>query len=186
MDVIPSPPPRTARKVRLQVSLRYLVSTWSDDPAGAHKLLSDLLFAALANPDFSVEPGPIPIEMWTSLGIPPRAAFLMRVPLAKDLPERKSKYVRQVVLQTSPGTSVTGLVMGPGDVALSGALVQLPALNLAVRTDPRGRFQFSNIPAESSDQILRVSAKGREQSFRMAEHMGSDGIVRIQFQLEEV
>src|SRR5207237_7371042 len=130
MDVISSPPPRAARKIHLEISLRYLIDTWSADAAEDPQLLGDLLFAALANADFSVEPGPIATDMWISLGVPPRAGFLMRVPLAKDLPERPSKYVRQVVVKTTPSTSIAGLVTGPGDIPLSGALVQLPGLNL--------------------------------------------------------
>jgi hypothetical protein len=185
IDVIPSPPPRAARRVRLEVSLRYLVSAWSQDHVEAHRLLGDLLFAALSNSDFSVESGPVPAEVWQSLAVPQRPAFLMRVPVSKDLPERPVKYVRKLVLQTTSSTSLAGLVTGPGDIPLSGALVELPSLNLAARTDPRGRFGFPNVAAEPSDQILRVRAKGREQTFRTAENKGPDGIVRIQFQIEE-
>jgi hypothetical protein len=185
LDVISSPPPRADRKVRLEITLRYLVSTWSQDPAEAHRLLSQLLFAALANPDFSVEAGPISPDLWASLGVPPRPGFLMRLPLSKELPERPSKYVRQVMVKVTPAVSLAGLVTGPGDLPLSGALVELPSLNLAARTDPGGKFRFPNVAAEPSDQILRVRAKGREQTFRTAENKGPDGIVRIQFQIEE-
>jgi hypothetical protein len=186
IDVLSSPPPRAARKVRLEVMLRYLVSTWHEKPSEAHRLLGELLFAALANSDFSVESGPVPAEVWKSLNVAQRPGFLMRVPLYKDLPERPaSKPVRKLALQAVPGTTLTGLVVGPGDVPLSGALVQLPSLNLNARTDPWGRFGFSNIAGEPADQVLCVRAKGREQTFRTAENKGPDGVVRIQFQIEE-
>src|SRR2546426_11440534 len=54
IDLISSPPPRTAKQIRLEISLRYLVTSWSDDAADAHKLLGELLFAALANSEFTV------------------------------------------------------------------------------------------------------------------------------------
>jgi hypothetical protein len=185
IDVISSPPPRAARKVRLEVILRYLVSTWSQDPGEAHRMLGDLLFAALENSDFSVESGPLPAALWKSLGVPQRPGFFMRVPVFKDLPERPVKYVRKLSLQTVPGTSLTGQVMGPGETPLSGAMVELPSLNLMARTDPWGRFGFPNVAAEPPDQVLVVRAKGREQTFRTEPNKGPDGIVRIQFQIEE-
>jgi hypothetical protein len=185
IDIISAPPPRTARKVRLEISLRYLVTSWSEDIDDAHKLIGDLLFAAMENSNFTVETGPVPIEVWQCLGVPPRPGFLLRVPLSKELPERPVKYVRRLVLQTAPSTSLQGLVTGPGDIAISGALVELPSMNLTARTDPRGGFHFPNIAAEPSDQVLRVRAKGREQTFRTAENKRPDGIVHIHFQLEE-
>ena len=42
IDVISSPPPRAARKVRLEVMLGYLVSAWSQDLGEAHRMLEDL------------------------------------------------------------------------------------------------------------------------------------------------
>jgi hypothetical protein len=125
------------------------------------------------------------MDVWKSLGVPLRPGFLMKLPLHKELPERQPKYVRKVVLQTVARIRLTGLVTGPGDIPLSGALVQLPSLNLAARTDHRGVFQFPNVASEPSDQVLRVRAKGREQTFRTAENRGPDGVIRIQFQLEE-
>jgi hypothetical protein len=185
LDLIPTLPPRSAKTVRLEVSLRYLVSSWSEKPAEAHKLVGDLLFAALENSEFTVETTAVPMEVWRSLGTPPTPAFVLKVPLYKDLPQRQTKYVRQFVLETVPSVSLSGLVTGPGDIPLSGALVQLPSLNLDARTDYRGRFQFRNVAAEPLDQILLVRAKGREQTFRTAENRGPDGIIRVHFQLEE-
>jgi len=66
--LISLPPPRAAKKVRLQISLGYLVTSWSDDPTEAHKLVGELLFAALENSEFTVEAGAIPMDARRCLG----------------------------------------------------------------------------------------------------------------------
>jgi hypothetical protein len=186
LDLIPEPPPRAARKVRLDVSLRYLVSAWAADTAVAHGLLGKVLFAALENPDFEIEKSPPSIEVWKAYGVRPRPAFTLRMPVHKELAERPVKLVRQPpVLQTGPAVSLNGRVTGPGKIPLMGALVELPGYNLSTKTDAGGRFRFALVSAEPTDHVLLVSAKGRQSSFRTAEHTANDGSIHILFQFEE-
>ena len=66
-----------------------------------------------------------------------------------------------LVVCTAPITGLAGVVLGPDDIPLAGARVELPALRLAVRTDAGGRFRFAGIPGgKSAPQHLRVFAKG--------------------------
>ena len=58
-----------------------------------------------------------------------------------------------------------GVVLGPGDVPISDAFVEIPSLALTTRSDGRGRFRFAAIPTAPAKQQLRVRAKAREFPF---------------------
>ena len=58
-----------------------------------------------------------------------------------------------------------GLVLGPGDVPISDAFIEIPSLALTARSDRHGRFRFAAIPTSPVKQHLRVRAKAREFPF---------------------
>lgn len=58
-----------------------------------------------------------------------------------------------------------GVVLGPGDVPVSDAFVEIPSLALTTRSDTRGRFRFAAVPTSPAKQQLRVRAKAREFPF---------------------
>src|SRR5271157_5446383 len=60
MEVAVMPPASTSKLPPLQVALRFLVTSWSEDPEDAHRLLGELVFAAMDNPEFEVELEPVP------------------------------------------------------------------------------------------------------------------------------
>jgi hypothetical protein len=163
LEVAPSPVPITNRRPPLQLSLRYLVTAWSEKPEDAHQILVHLFFAAMENKDFQVEPEPIPLTVWTALGGPARPSFLLRVPLRQERPEPQTKLVRELKIQSSPIVSFHGLLLGPGEVPLAGCRVEMPALHLSASTDYKGRFYFPSVPAAGSKQFV-VKAKGFELS----------------------
>ncbi len=156
-----SPPARTGRRAPLQFSVCYLVTVGAETPERAHHLLGELVFAALDTPDFEVELTPVPVELWATLGVAPRPAFRLRVQVRR---ERAEPAVRRVhfplVLQMAPPEALNGCVVGPGDVPIPGALVELPALKLSTRTDARGWFRFPLVPSAESLGGLEVRAKG--------------------------
>ncbi|HXJ93697.1 MAG TPA: Pvc16 family protein [Terriglobia bacterium] len=165
MELAPLPPPSTNRLPPLQVALRYLVTSWSDDPEEAHRLLGELVFAAMRNSEFQVELGPVPADVWAAFGVPPRPSFVLRVPLQQRRPEPKAKLVRTApMLKTSVVSSLHGVVYGPNDTPLAGAEVQIPALRLTTHTDHQGRFYFATVPGGEQVKTLRVKAKDRELS----------------------
>jgi hypothetical protein len=159
LEVMQSPPPSTNRRPPLQLTLRYLVTAWSDKPEDAHQMLVELMFAAMENKDFQVELEPIPITVWTAFGVPPRPSFILRVPLRQERPQPQAKLVRQLKIQSAPIVGFHGLLLGPRDVPLSNCSVELPALNLATSTDYKGRFYFPSVPAAGSKQLL-IKARG--------------------------
>jgi hypothetical protein len=166
MDVLHSPTHVTAKPSPLQLTLRYLVTAWAEAADDAHRLLADLAFSALANPEFQVEMDPVPAATWTAFGIPPIPSFVVRVPLRQPRKEVPHKLVRQK-LQISATTLVQfhGLVLGPDDTPIPDSRVDMPAMALSASADYRGRFLFSAVPS-SGAKTLRVRAKGRELTIR--------------------
>lgn len=146
----------------VQVGLRYLVTTWSEAPEQAHRLLGQLVLAAIADPDLDVDLEPLPPAAWSAFQLPPQPAFAVVTLLRQERPVPATKLVRDLSLKWSPTTSVAGTVLGPAETALADATVELPALGLATETDWQGRFQFARVPAGAAVRHLVVRARGRE------------------------
>ena len=161
----PMPAPSTSKLPPLQLALRYLVTAWSDDLEEAHRMLGELVFAAMGTPEFQVDLGALPAETWRALGVPPRPSFVLCLPLRRARTEAPAKLVRSApVVQTAAMVGLHGVVLGPNDVALAGAEVQIEALRLARRTGHYGRFYFTAVPGEGQRKTLRVKFKSLEQS----------------------
>jgi len=161
LELMPLPAPRTDKRPPLQLSLKYLVTAWSEKPEDAHEILVQLMFAAMENKDFQVDLEPIPLASWAAIGVPPQPSFILRVPLRQERPEPQTKLVRELNIKSSPLTSFHGLLVGPEEAPLADCRVEIPALNLSTRTDYKGRFTFPGVPAAGSKQLL-VKAKGFE------------------------
>ncbi len=146
-----------------RIMLRYLVTASGTDPREMHRTLGELVFAALNSPELEVEAEPPPAAVWMALSLAPRPSLLLRVPLLRERSEEKLvPLVRTpMVVKSAAIRSLSGFVRGPGDVAILGARVELPALNLFTATDFRGRFQFAAVPSDPPIKLLRVNAKGR-------------------------
>ena len=162
LELAPSPPPSSNKRPPRQLILRYLVTTWSDDPEDAHEMLVSLMLDAMDNKDFQIEQESIAVTVWRAFGLPPQPSFVLRVPLRQERPQPQAKLVREAMkVHSSPVVAFHGILLGPGDVPLSDCRVEFPALNLATRTDYKGRFHFASLPGEGSKQFV-VKAKGFE------------------------
>ncbi len=156
-----APPVRSMRRVPLQFSVCYLVIAGADTPERAHQLIGELLFSALETPEFEVDLSPVPVALWSALGLAPQPAFRVRLPVRRERPEPQLHRVRfPLVTQAVPNEALLGRVVGPGDVPIPGALVELPSLKLSTRTDARGGFRFPLVPPRASLGRLEVRAKG--------------------------
>ncbi len=175
-----APPPRGQKRSPHQVLLRYQLTTWAERPEHAHKLLSDLLFAALERSDLEVDLAPMP-HPTNGLPVP---GFILQVPLHRERPEARATLVRgPLKVVTSPARPMFGVVLGPQDFPMVGALVELPSLDLSSRTDHLGRFSFAAVPSGTPPLTLRVRAKGAVQVFTAPV---VDEAVTIRFELKEV
>jgi hypothetical protein len=185
MELVQSPPARGTRRPPLMMTLRYLVTTQAAKPEDAHQMLGDLVVAALENSEFEVEQEPLPLALWTSLGIAPRPSFVLRVPFIHERPEKLAPLVRKpIVIKHLALRSLEGQILGPEDIPLMNARVELPALELFTTTDSKGRFHFSSVPAMPGARLLRVRAKGQEFSINTEQAGSEDDPLVIHLQLE--
>lgn len=165
MELVSTPPLRSGRRPPLQVSLRYLVTVRSDEPVDGHRMLGELMLAAMGNSEFEVEPDPVPVEVWRAFGVGPRPSFVLRVTVTLERREDLAPLVRKpLVVKRSPIARLQGVVCGPGDVPIMGATVELPVLGLTTKTDANGGFVFAAVPSEPPAKTIRVKAKGKEVS----------------------
>jgi len=177
------PPPRGAVPVPLQIQLRYLVTAWSNSLEKEHKLLADVAFAALARSDVEVVFRPVEATLWSGFGIPPRPSFLLQVPVRIERSARRGPKVKEVATRFVGSRRLDGLVLGPGDLPIAGARVELPSLGLSASTAPGGQFSFARVPA-LGPLSLRVSAKGEVQDIQSA--APREGVpLTIRLKLEE-
>ena len=113
--------------------------------------------------DFEVESERVTGETWLALGLPPRASFVLRLPLRKERPEAPVKLVRRPVTLNAVGTSTLyGVVVSPEDTPIVEALIEIPAFQLLATTDRNGRFHFPTVPSEPRKKVLRIRARGRQ------------------------
>ena len=164
-DVSDLPPARGVDHPPLQVLLGYLVTTWGADTEAAHKRLGELLFAALQSADYEVR-FPADTGFWSAANVPPRPSFVLTVPLRRQVgPPAAPPVLAPLRLQSVGSQTLEGVVVGPGDVTVADAFVEIPALALSTRADTRGRFQFAAVPGGPTALQLRVSAKAQEFPF---------------------
>jgi hypothetical protein len=166
LDMIDTPSPRGTKRAPLQLSLHYLVTSWAGQPAEAHRLLSELAFAAMEYPETEVEFKPLSADLWIALDIKPRPSFVLKVPLRKERPEPAAQYVRKpIVVQAMPAVSLSGVILTPDDVPIANAQVELAGTHTLTRTNANGQFRFAMLPAALGEQTLLVRAKGRAMTF---------------------
>ncbi len=163
IGIVPTPIPRTAERPPLKLTLRYLLSAQAPDPKDAQRLLAVLAFAAMDQTPWSVEPGSLSAELWQALAVPLQPSIVLDVPLLRERPAPHVGRVRvPLVLRTASLRTISGTVLGPGDLPIMGARVDLPSLGQAARTDHLGRFRLPGIPTDPTPTDLRVRAKGVE------------------------
>ncbi|HKQ77860.1 MAG TPA: carboxypeptidase regulatory-like domain-containing protein [Blastocatellia bacterium] len=159
---------RVGKLPPLKINLRYLVTVRAPQPEEAHRILGELIFAALQKPEkvapeFEVVIEPLPVEAWAVLGVAPQPSFFLQAPLRHERQEPKVPMVREpVVLQPSPMRPLSGVVYGPGGMPIMGARIELLSTGVTTRTDDKGRFRFGGAPANAQLKLL-VQAKGLQQ-----------------------
>jgi hypothetical protein len=185
MELVQSQATRGTRRPPLLMTLRYLVTTQAPKPEDAHQMLGALVIAALQNPDFEIEQDPLPLSLWTTLGIAPRPAFVLRVPFRQERPEQRAPLVRKsLVVKQLPIRTFGGQVVGPQNIPIMNARVDMPSLDLTTTTDSKGRFYFSSVPAVSGARLLVIRAKGQEFSINTQQTASEKEPLVIQLQLE--
>ena len=178
LELVPAPPLRGELRTPVQLALRYLVSTWGEKADDQHRLLGDLALAAMTNPEFEVELRPLPAETWAAFPAVPRPSFYIKVPLRQERPEPVTKLVRQpLVVKATNLMAVLGRVVGPGDVPVAGARVEIAAADLSTETDHSGRFALAGVPSDPPKKVIRIRARRREMSVEVQPTPGADPLL---------
>jgi hypothetical protein len=149
----------------VQVDLRYLVTTWAEEPSEAHRLLGTLLAAArLDATEFETVLERLPPDAWMAMGTRPQPSFVLRVPVSQPRPALPTRLVlAPLEVRTGEMVPLTGFVRGPDDVPLVGAQVRVAGQNLHARTDARGAFRFPAVGTHPPPDALVVRVKGRDR-----------------------
>lgn len=188
LDVAPAPFGRPLKEEPpIRILLRYLITPSAEDPREAHRLLSCLLLAALGHREWEVESEPLPAAVWQALGLPPRPSFVLRIPVQRERPAKPVPRVTSgLVIRQSPLGALAGRVVGPGGVSIMGALVEVPGLNLATRTDADGQFVFAALPLSPPVEVLHVNARGRSVRVNLDPAQGGDRPVTVELKESEI
>lgn len=153
LSIAPVQAARGAKRPPLELALRYLVT------ASTHRWLGLLAFDAMDTREWSVESEPPGVDVWRAFGVPPRPAFIVRVPLRVARRDREAPLVRKpLVVDMHATTALAGIVTGPEDIPIAGASLEIPSLQLHATTDGDGAFRFPQLPASSSITLV-VRAK---------------------------
>lgn len=185
LDMQYAPPAERGRSKIFSLTLRYLVTAWNTDPLKAHRALGDLALAVAEHPEYQIDLDPLPASTWTAFGVAPRPAFLLCAPLK---PERELPPVRLItepVIHAHPLTQLEGVLLGPGDLPVVGARVELPTIGRHAITDRKGYFCLTAVPAEPAHKQLRIRAKGRDLATTTEHRPDQPGPVTIHLDLTE-
>lgn len=153
--------PLIAGRKRAAIALDYLVTFRLAELHAEHRAMSDLAFAALAAPDIELVADYSIAEICRVNGLAPQTALLLRAEARQDHMLPHAPLVRHPPnVQLAPLAQAEGIVTGPGDIPIPGALVTLADSNLSAITGLDGRFHFA-IPEGSPAQVT-ARAKSRE------------------------
>jgi hypothetical protein len=163
------------------LELRYLVSVRAPDALAAHRLLGDMVKAALASAEFRIEFLTAGAPLWQALGLAPRPSFLLLVPVEIEAAGKIAPQVTEPVeIRIAPLAGLRGRVIGNGQRGIAHARVSLPDLDRSTRTDSDGWFSFAGLAPAAARRVL-VEKGGRR---RFAEVEGGSGPVTIELMEE--
>ncbi len=184
----PANPTQKSRPLPLEVILNYLVSTWAEQPETAHRLLGQLVFAAMGSSEFEVDFTPLSLADWAAFDVRPRPAFILRVPCRYERPQPPTKLVRKPLsIEAALIHTLDGVIVTPDGVPLVNASVELPAFHVSGYTDAQGHFRLrmATLPKHPDANRLIVRAKGREQHYTFESPLKSDDPLIVQFDITE-
>ena len=186
---------RIERRTESRLVLRYLATSWAEQRDVADAMLCALAFHLLgrgaSGPDgrseIELEAAPPSLEIFAALGLPPRPALILGLPLVHvEGAAPAPRVTRPPAVRAEPAGTLWGKLVGPDALPIAAAQVELPAFGRVTETDRTGQFQFHGVPADPAGQTIRVRARGAERSFRLAAGRDEGPVtVRMSFGEEE-
>ncbi len=187
MDLHPASSVRNTHTLPLQIALRYLVTVFAQTAEQMHRLLGDLVFAAMERNEYEVDLKPPSSQVWNAFGIAPRPCFFLCLQLVKERSKPDIKLVREPVVNLNVGVmNLEGLVVTPDSIPIHGARVELSALQLATHTDNKGHFRFPAIAPLPAKKQIKIEAKGHEMAFETEYREESNRPLIIVFNAKEI
>lgn len=167
---------RAEARIESRIVLRYLATSWAEQRDVAEALLCRLAFHLLGRgasgpdgqSDVELEATPPSLEVLAALGVPPRAALVLGLPLVHvERAAAAPRVARPPAVRAEPAGTLWGKLVGPEELPIAAAQVELPAFGRVTETDREGQFRFHGVPASPAGQTIRVRARGLERSFRL-------------------
>jgi hypothetical protein len=170
LDLLPHPLPRGKKDPPKRLQARYAVTAamQQGNEGEARAALVELAFAAIGSGFLELEQVAPSLDYFRALGVPPQPALIVHVQVERAAPARAVPRVR-VPLDTrwAPLQPLDGVVVtGPEDVAIAGAMIELPGYGLMTYSDDRGAFRFAAVPRDPPTKTLIVEAKGERVAFQ--------------------
>lgn len=184
LDIASTPPQRNAHQSVWQFRLRYLVTASAPDALETHAILGKLLLAATIREDWEIDSVPPSLELWRALGLEPQPSFVIAVRWRHEVgAPRVGRVVHPLTVEHRRMADLKGRVVGPGDIGIMSARVEITALGLSTMTDAEGRFRFPGAP-QGAPLDLRISARGTVVEQSSTTDLDPDGNVLVRLALE--
>ncbi len=176
LDLVPVTPARAShRPTPLLLQARCLVTASGAD---ADQWIVALAFHALEAGQPELERDGLAPALWAALGAKARPALVARALLEQSREVPPVPLVRQVVTEWSRRRQLDGRIVGPGDVPIAGARVEVERLGLTTVSDHRGEFHLT-VPAGSSAPTVSVTAKGARLAVRADPPPGEPLVIHV-------
>ncbi|MGE5722098.1 MAG: carboxypeptidase-like regulatory domain-containing protein [Sphingomonadales bacterium] len=179
LDLSTRAEPRSPDRLSHTLLLDYLITVRFADPLTEHRHVGELALAVLESPDLQLVTDRQVPEACRLLGLPPSAGLILRAELrrTRDLP--RAPLVREpAITRLSPLAWLEGVVVGPGDQPVAGAMVVLEGSDRTHITGPDGHFRF---PSPSGNP---VHATVRARSVTASAELGAGAPTIIKLPLE--
>jgi len=187
IELLPLAPASDFRRLSPQILLCYLVTTWAAGPEDAHRMLGNLVFAAMEDSRFEVELMPLPAQTWSALRINPQPSFMLRYPFRLERETPQVPVIKKpLAIQKVPMDGLEGIVMTPENVPLANMRVELRDYQLATHTDTKGRFRFGGVPQQPSTKRFCIEGRGRKMLVEVEHKAEGKEPLIIHFDVTEV
>ena len=164
----------------IELVLNYLVTTRAAEVSEAHKLFSEVLFAALESPELEVDVKPLPLSAWHAFGLAPQPAFKVSVTLVRERPTTDALITEPVQAELTELRRIEGVVLSTSGIPISQARIEVPGTKVSTYTDRGGRFSLRTVPALTDKKALKIVARGLEQVVSKPLRAGEPLVIRFQ------
>jgi hypothetical protein len=176
IHVSPRMEPRARDRLIRTLALDYLISVRAGDPLAEHRLVANLAFAIMDVSDYELVTGQSAAQAYAAAGLPPAAGLVVRGHASRVDDIAQAPLVREpAITRVAPLGFVDGIVLGPGDVPVPGAVVILGDGDRSAVTGPDGRFRF----ASAADAPVRVAARAHGRTNATAATAGEPAVIKL-------